>query len=332
MLLRTFTGRTAAEAMTQVRKALGEDAIILSTQDDDDGGVRVTAALEADAQPAHKPAASKPGNGWKAPPVAELEAADRIAEVLDHHRVPRGLSDRLLTIAAGHPTDDWMMAFAAALDHYLGFTPLGDLGPERPVMLIGPSGAGKSITAAKLCACARLAEARSLLITMDGGKAGGRAQAETFTQALDARLVCADDVAAVAAAAAERGDDEIAVIDTVGCNPFDPVERRRLTEAAGAAGADMVLVLPAGGDPAEAADTALAFAEAGARHIIPTRLDAARRFGGLVSAAQVSGMSFLAAGVSRHIGGGLIAVNPVSLARLLAALGPFQAATLLAAD
>jgi hypothetical protein len=43
-------------------------------------------------------------------------------------------------------------------------------------------------------------------------------------------------------------------------------------------------------------------------------------------------MGFLAAGVSRHIGGGLVAVNPVSLARLLSAREPFQANTLLAAD
>ncbi|MGF1630228.1 MAG: GTPase [Kiloniellaceae bacterium] len=319
MLLRTFTGRTAAEAMAQVRHTLGDEAIILSTQDAD-GGVRVTAALEPrDQRDSRVP-----------PPAAELEVADRIAEVLDHHRVPRGLADRILNVAAGHAADNWMMAFAAALDHALAFKPLGDLGPERPVMLIGPSGAGKSVTAAKLCACARLAEARSVLITMDGGKAGGRAQAETFTQALGARLVCADTSAAVAAAA--RDADEIAVIDTVGCNPFDPAERAQLRETAEAAGADLVLVLPAGGDSAEAADTALAFAESGASFLIPTRLDAARRFGGVVSAAHVSGLSFLAAGVSRHIGGGLIAVNPVSLARLLAALGPFRASTLLAAD
>src|SRR3546814_19917712 len=76
-----------------------------------------------------------------------------------------------------------MIAFAAALDHTLSFKALGDLGPERPVMLIGPSGAGKTVTAAKLCACARLAEARSLLITLDAGKAGGRAQAEPFARA-----------------------------------------------------------------------------------------------------------------------------------------------------
>jgi flagellar biosynthesis protein FlhF len=94
----------------------------------------------------------------------------------------------------------------------------------------------------------------------------------------------------------------------------------------------MALVLPAGGDSAEAADAALAFAEAGASCLIPTRLDAARRFGGPISAAHVSGMSFLAAGVSRHIGGGLVAVNPVSLARLLSTLEPFPAQSLLAAD
>lgn len=320
MLLRTFTARTAGEAMEQVRKVLGDDAIILSTQDDDDG-VKVTAALEQAG-----------GAAMTADPAPELETADRIAAVLDHHRVPRGLADRLLNAAAGLGTDDWMMAFAAALDNELGFRPLGDIGPERPVMLVGPSGAGKSVTAAKLCACARLAEARSLLITMDGGKAGGKAQAETFTEALGARLVCADDAAAVGAAAEARAEDEIAIIDTVGCNPFDPAERAALQEAAAAAGATLALVLPAGGDPAEAADTALAFAEAGARWLIPTRLDAARRLGGLVSAAHVSGMPFLAAGVSRHIGGGLIAVNPVSLARLLSAREPFQSSTLLAAD
>lgn len=319
MLLRTFTGRTAAEAMAQVRRTLGDEAIILSTQEDE-AGVRMTAALE-------------PVEGMPTPsPAGDMEAADRVAEVLDHHRVPRGLADRILNLAAGHLTEDWTVAFAAALDGTLSFKPLGDLGPERPVMLIGPSGAGKTVTAAKLCACARLAGARSLVITMDAGKAGGRAQAETFARALDARLVCADDPKAAAAAAAARAADEIAVIDTIGCNPFDVAERAHLRETAEAAGADLVLAMPAGGDAAEAADAALAFAETGARAMIPTRLDAARRFGGLVGAAHVSGMSLLAAGVSRHIGGGLIGVNPVSLARLLATLGPFRPTTLLAAD
>src|SRR3546814_5037307 len=78
MLLRTFTARTAAEAMAQVRRALGDEAIILSTQDDDDGGVRITAALEPTET------ASAPHSATA--PATELEAADRVADVLDHHR------------------------------------------------------------------------------------------------------------------------------------------------------------------------------------------------------------------------------------------------------
>lgn len=52
-----------------------------------------------------------------------------------------------------------------------------------------------------------------------------------------------------------------------------------------AAGASILLVLPAGLDPAEAAETARAFLALGARHLLPTRLDAARRLGGVLAGA-----------------------------------------------
>ncbi len=322
MLLRSFTASTLPEAMEQVRSVLGEEAIILSTHEEGLAGVKITAALEAEEDGGFEPAAAASG----------LALADRIASVLDHHRVPRGLSDRLLNASANLDSEDWVMALAAGLDHELGFLPLSGVGPERPIMLIGPSGAGKSVTSAKLCACARLAGARSLLVTMDSDKAGGRAQAETFAEVLGARLICAATAEAVAAAVEGREADEMAVVDTIGSNPFDGAELRLLAETAEAADATTALVLPAGGDPAEAADAALAYVKAGARAIIPTRLDAARRFGALVAAADVSGLSFLAAGVSRHIGAGLIALNPVSLARLLSSCEPFEPSSLLAAD
>src|SRR3546814_6535629 len=75
----------------------------------------------------------------------------------------RGLADRILNLAAGHAAGDWTMAFAAALDHTLSFKALGDLGPERPVMLIGPSGAGKTVTAAKLRSEEHTSELQSLM-------------------------------------------------------------------------------------------------------------------------------------------------------------------------
>jgi flagellar biosynthesis protein FlhF len=46
MRLRTFIGRSPAEAMAAVRAALGPDAVIVSAQDDGNGNTRVTAALD----------------------------------------------------------------------------------------------------------------------------------------------------------------------------------------------------------------------------------------------------------------------------------------------
>ena len=59
----------------------------------------------------------------------------------------------------------------------------------------------------------------------------------------------------------------------------------------------MVAVLPAGGDALETADIAAAFASLGATRMIATRLDIARRYGGLLAAASQP-LAFAAAGVA----------------------------------
>ena len=48
---KSFHGPSLTDAMRQVREALGEDAIIVATRDDDMGGIRVTAAID-DIEPA----------------------------------------------------------------------------------------------------------------------------------------------------------------------------------------------------------------------------------------------------------------------------------------
>ena len=49
MRLKSFHGSSLTEAMRLVREALGENAIIVATRDDDMGGVRVTAAVDESA-------------------------------------------------------------------------------------------------------------------------------------------------------------------------------------------------------------------------------------------------------------------------------------------
>ncbi|MFQ5955991.1 MAG: AAA family ATPase, partial [Kiloniellales bacterium] len=270
MRLKSFTAKTLPEAMTRVRDAFGPDAVILSTQAKEDGkGVRVTAALE-----------DRPLDAFDfEPSVDGVQSIDEISEALKYHRVPPGLFDRLIGNAAALPSGDWTMALAGAIDAEFAFRPLPH-GPEgRPLMLVGPPGAGKTATAAKLCARARLAGAKTSLITMDTVKAGSLAQVGAFARALNARLDQADDPEALAAAVAACPEDHLVVIDTLGVNPFDDDDLDHMSRAARAAEAAPVLVLPAGGDSAETAETAVALARVGAERMVATRLDAARRLG-----------------------------------------------------
>jgi flagellar biosynthesis protein FlhF len=110
------------------------------------------------------------------------------------------------------------------------------------------------------------------------------------------------------------------LIDTAGCDPFNEAQARHLRQLAAQAGPDMALVLPAGLDAAEAADLARAFAALGAQHLLPTRLDAARRLGGVLMAAKAGPLALTEAGIGSEVADGLETLTPEGLAsRLLAA-------------
>jgi flagellar biosynthesis protein FlhF len=308
MKLRSFTGKTLPDAMRQAREALGPDAVILSTQAVESGaGVRLTAALEDNPLEDFDLADGSAGG----------HAIDDITDALAYHRFPPGLRDRLIGAAAGLPASDTVMSLAGALDSEFAFAPLPAAKPPRPIMVIGPHGAGKTATTAKLCARARLKGGTPRLITMDTEKSGGLAQATAFALAIGLDLEQASDGEALAERTSDSAGGPLTVIDTAGANPFDDGDLRRLTDAAEAAGAGLVLVLPAGGDAMESAEMAVAFAGIGADRLIGTRLDIARRLGGLLSATQAGNLALMAVGNSPSIGDPLLPINPVSLARLL---------------
>jgi len=331
MRLRSFTANTLPEAMRRVRDVLGPDAIILSSQPSEDGrGVRVTAALEDDplesltleATPDRTPDAA-PG-GVVGGVVGGAASLDEISEALTYHRVAPALFDRLIGAAAALAAQNDAVKLGAlggvlggALENEFTFA-APPVGPTlRPFLLIGPPGAGKTATAAKLCARVRLAGGRASLITMDTVKSGSLAQISAFAQALGADLLQAPDIDALANAVAACPPDRFVVIDTTGANPFDAGDRDRLGLAVSAAEADPVAVLPAGGDPADCADAAAIFAELGAQHLIVTKIDAARRFGGLLSAAQAGRFALMATSASPNISDPLSPLDSASLARLL---------------
>jgi flagellar biosynthesis protein FlhF len=75
-------------------------------------------------------------------------------------------------------------------------------------------------------------------------------------------------------------------------------------------------VMAAGGDAREMGETAAAFRRLGVKRLIVTRLDAARRLGGLIGAAD-AGLTVAQISMSPYVADALVTINSVSLSRLL---------------
>ncbi|MBV8538046.1 MAG: GTPase [Alphaproteobacteria bacterium] len=293
--------------------------------------VPFTPAPGGPVQPARPAAATpkapdRPRQEAKASPAAAPTAATNgvpaLARALSHHRVPEALASSLLEGLRPGPSPAAVLG--ARLSEMLRFANLADRREQSPILLAGPPGAGKTLVIAKLAAQAALKEKPIRVITTDIDSAGAIDQLKAFTLPLQIELETADGPAALARLLARppgTGKPQI-VIDTRGVNPFDAVEMAGLSALIVASRADATLVLPAGGDAHEAAEMAEAFAHIGCSRLITTRLDIARRLGGILSAAIVGRLTLGETGASPIVAHGLQPLNPHQLARLFVADRP----------
>jgi flagellar biosynthesis protein FlhF len=311
MRIKTFTARTMTEAMAQVRAEMGPEAIIVSTGSGRSGrNATVTAAIEP-ARAARRPARRRAPQ----PDADDAMQAQVLDQTLGFHNVPEEITRQLTRAAQAMDADSTEMALAAALDTVFRFQPLADR-PGRPLMLIGPPGAGKTVTLAKLAARALLAGAQQVrLITTDVARAGAVEQLATYGDALELPLATARDADELRLQIA--AGDAPTLIDSSGVNPFDAADRDGLKALLAAGDIEPVLVLAAGMDAGDMADAAGLFAELGARRLVITRLDAARRLGAILATAQNAGTALAEISLSPYVADSLQPVNPVSLARLL---------------
>jgi flagellar biosynthesis protein FlhF len=306
MRLRTFTATSITEAMRQVREALGEDAIILST-DQQGRNVTLTAAID----PAHVAAApTRRRNG------APVDPADAIATALHYHGVPVDLAQRLVSTTSEFIIDDPQQALSAALRARFAFQSLTERAPAKPILLAGLPGAGKSSTLAKLAAQAKAHKWPIVAITCDLAKAGAVEQLATYAKALEIQAFRAKDAATLQRAVARAEPGAMILIDTIGTNPLVPADLKQLRELIATVSADPTLVMAAGGDVSESTELAAAYAEAGCRRLIATKLDVARRYGGILAAAEAGKLSFAGFGISPEIATGLAAPRADRLCRL----------------
>ncbi|GEO81857.1 flagellar biosynthesis protein FlhF [Pararhodospirillum oryzae] len=311
MRLKCYTADSMAEAMAAIRAELGDDAIIVSTQRASDGnGVRITAALEHD--PVEDDIYQALTGARRAP------HGDAVREALEFHGAPPRLTELLVNLASATPAHDAIGSCAGALDQVFHFIPMPQGAASRPVLLVGPPGTGKTIAVAKLAARARLTGGAVGVITADTVRAGAQEQLAAFTRILEVDLKKARGPEGLATLVPNMQQQYgVIFVDTPGLNPFSQDDMGYLRSLVAATPMDVTLVLNAGTDPMEAIEIAEAFSEAGASRILATRLDMARRLGGILAAAEAGSLAFGDVSINPRVANGLCPINPVSLARLI---------------
>lgn len=332
MRLKTFQAATMSEAMDLVRQSLGDDAIIVSSfTHRNGGGVEITAALEQHVEDDFVTSGAQAlrfgeGNGRLFVPRDDFsgedlagaeQAADVIGAVLAWHGVPSRTAERLTHAVQRVGIDDPVGALAEALDDMYRFPGLS--ADNRPLIVIGPPGSGKTIAIAKLAARCVMERRPVHVISCDASRAAAGEQLAALCGIMKAPFVEAADAAELERAVEAAPQEAKLLIDTAGINLHAAAERRALKELIQASGAEPVAVFAAGMDAIETGELAAQAVALGARRFIGTRLDAARRLGGLLAAADLGGLAFADAGASPFVGKGFERLDPLALAhRLLA--------------
>jgi flagellar biosynthesis protein FlhF len=334
MRIRTIAGATLQEAMAKVREELGSEALILDVEDTKSRkGVLIRAAAEAqDASQTYEPAKQSALDVIENRLESELRqrlrvfqpmraAAERIdpeAEIvpaLNFHRLTSGLVLQLSRVAAEAAAAVTEDALAHAMERSFGCAPMPNH-PARPVIVVGAPGHGKTTTLARLAANAIGAGSQATLVTLDTGKAGAVAQIETYGNLLKARVIVCEDEDALRRAVMQTTAGAI-FVDTPGINPWSADDAAQLRRWIEAAGAEPVWVVSAETDPEDMAEAASLYRSLGARRMIATKLDAARRLGGILAAA-VAGPLMLAGTVSSpFLAEGIEQPNHIALAQRL---------------
>jgi flagellar biosynthesis protein FlhF len=205
---------------------------------------------------------------------------------------------------------------AEGLPSHVRFAALDFSPGSAPLLLSGPPGAGKTLTTARLATRLVMQGVTPMVISADGARAGAAEQLAAFTRLLGVMLIVAPDALTLARALARRAEGAPVLIDGPGIDPFSPMAQAANGTLAHSGGATTVLVLPAGLDAAEAADTAAAFKAAGAALLVATRLDVARRLGGVLAAAG-AGLALAEAGIGPGAADGMAPMTPALLAARL---------------
>ena len=315
MKIKQFTAPQITQAMEQIRAELGEEAIIVSTEEFA-GGVRITAAIENKEN-----IDFTAGEQLSISPARQVYDDVKIRESLEYHDVLPDISSRILAISRYLYTQNQQMdnqqLLAAVLEQMYGFQKILT-GNCKNKVFVGIPGCGKSTAIAKVAARAKVKNIKTCIISTDNVRAGANGQLEAFAKIMQTDFYFCK-TARDLFNTVQDGQEKYAMllIDTPGINPYIDAEVVQLEEMTDSLKAEKILVADAGRNTLEMVETAEIFKRLGVELILPTHMDMTRRIGGVLSAAYDNHLTFYGGSVSSDIARGVADMTPQALARLI---------------
>ena len=281
-----FTASRLDDALAMVRHSLGPDAVVLGSRrvTADDGSARFEVRAAA--------------AGVLAP---RLNSRSMLERMLDRNEVPATHVTELAAQLEAPPRTfaEAESALRKVLSGALRFG--GPCMNARVIALAGPTGVGKTTTIAKLAARdALVAGMRVALISTDGYRIGGADQLERYSELMGVPFEVALDAGALRRALdRHQGADRI-YIDTAGRAPRDHTAIVQLAAmlADARAHASVHLCFSAMSRGKELDAIVERHSVLAPAALLPTKVDEALFFGGVVTAALRSGLplSYLTTG------------------------------------
>ncbi len=332
MQLRTFLAKDMKAALASVRAEMGPEAVIVASERAKNG-VMVRAALDQIPTPQPEQVDDEAQGDVDAnyrnalirrirqspseTPGRKRFDRGELLRCFARHRLPDGLAHVLADESAKTGLGDMTLALASAIGARMKSSPI-DFRTAKAFLLAGPNGVGKTAIAAKLAALAKLSGRTPCLIAADTTGAGAVARLSAFAEHLGAEIETAQSAFVLADMTREAiAKGSLAIIDTAGFDPRNPKAANAFRAMAKIDAVECLGVVSALTDAEEIAEIAGALGRLGARRLIVTAADLARRAGALAAAATTPGIALGQVTRSPFVAGGLETLTPLSLARLL---------------
>ena len=315
-----FRASRFEDAMAQVRRTLGTDALIVSRRQ-----LRSSSGLRSESPMVEITAMSAALAAERGLLEGHASPADRLLRRLIDGGVPnqaaksivQRMRAELLKLDVGPHSE--ASALAESLSQEMLFCAAIGSG-SRVAALIGPTGVGKTTTIAKLAAQAALVEGKRVgLVCLDQYRVGGVEQLHSYAELIGVPMTAASDGRSFKAALDNLCDADLIFVDTAGRSPRDSEAASELHRCLCAAQepVERYLCLPAAMRRQEISLTLTHNEALQPTRLISTKADEAVCCSGIVAAQASSGLPVAYVTTGQRVPEDIERATPQLLADLL---------------